>query len=355
MQVTTRIVPERVSKFRSVCGNHLAQPCCLNNPLNRNKCNQAIRARVQIVCKGTESSQIRSNGPPPGLLPEPWIGSTDQLEALDSLRNRISIAAIELKVTEPAEETLKWYLRDRYFDVEEAEQKLKNMLKWRKEFQPGSITAADVAAELATGKSYVHEHNDIYGRPVIIIQASKHIIGEFPIDDSKRLCIFNIDTAIARLTKPSPAASVEESAVRGSSSTITQMTEAAAGQPLSVDTAMRPAIHPATSHQALLQETTAASTTGREQIVGIFNLGDFSVTRNMDLTFIGFLVEAFFEYYPRRVGQVLLVDAPWMFGPAWEIIKPLMRKYAALVRFVSAEEVCQEFFTKDTVPPEFKR
>ena len=30
--------------------------------------------------------------------------------------------------------------------------------------------------------------------------------------------------------------------------------------------------------------------------------------------------------------QVLLVDAPWVFGPAWEVIRPLMRKYAALVR-----------------------
>lgn len=42
-------------------------------------------------------------------------------------------------------------------------------------------------------------------------------------------------------------------------------------------------------------------------------------------------VEAFFEYYPRRVGQVLFVDAPWVFYPAWEVIKPLMRKYKALV------------------------
>jgi hypothetical protein len=43
-------------------------------------------------------------------------------------------------------------------------------------------------------------------------------------------------------------------------------------------------------------------------------------------------VEAFFEFYPRRVGQVLFVDAPWVFYPAWEVIRPLMRKYAALVR-----------------------
>jgi hypothetical protein len=38
----------------------------------------------------------------------------------------------------------------------------------------------------------------------------------------------------------------------------------------------------------------------------------------------------------RRVGQVLMVDAPWVFGPAWEVIRPAMRKYAALVRAQSS-------------------
>jgi hypothetical protein len=49
------------------------------------------------------------------------------------------------------------------------------------------------------------------------------------------------------------------------------------------------------------------------------------------ITNISSQVEAFFEYFPRRVGQVLFVDAPWVFQPAWQVIKPLMRKYAALV------------------------
>lgn len=49
-----------------------------------------------------------------------------------------------------------------------------------------------------------------------------------------------------------------------------------------------------------------------------------------------------------------MVDAPWVFQPAWEVIRPLMRKYAALVRFVSTEELRKEFFTLDTLPQEFK-
>jgi hypothetical protein len=53
------------------------------------------------------------------------------------------------------------------------------------------------------------------------------------------------------------------------------------------------------------------------------------------------------------VGQVLFVDAPWVFQPAWQIIKPLMRKYAALVQFVSAEQVRTLYFTPQTTPEQF--
>ena len=63
----------------------------------------------------------------------------------------------------------------------------------------------------------------------------------------------------------------------------------------------------------------------------------------------------FFTYYPKRLGQVLMVDAPWLFQPPWQLIKPLLKKYAALVRFVSAEDVRNEFFSADIVPEDFKR
>jgi hypothetical protein len=39
-----------------------------------------------------------------------------------------------------------------------------------------------------------------------------------------------------------------------------------------------------------VQSGAATTSAAKEQIVGIFNLRDFSVTRNMDLTFIAFLV-----------------------------------------------------------------
>ena len=31
--------------------------------------------------------------------------------------------------------------------------------------------------------------------------------------------------------------------------------------------------------------------------------------------FVRFMVDIFFTYYPKRLGQVLFVDAPWIFKP----------------------------------------
>jgi hypothetical protein len=45
-----------------------------------------------------------------------------------------------------------------------------------------------------------------------------------------------------------------------------------------------------------------------------------------------------FDIYPKRIGQVLLVGAPLIFQPVWQVIKPLLGKYAALVQFVSAQD-----------------
>ena len=54
-----------------------------------------------------------------------------------------------------------------------------------------------------------------------------------------------------------------------------------------------------------------------------------------------------FDYYPKRISQVLLVDAPLAFQPMWQVVKPLLGKYAGLVRFVKAAEVARYFAPGD--------
>jgi len=41
-----------------------------------------------------------------------------------------------------------------------------------------NIDPESVAREKESGKAYIHTHPDVYGRPAIVIQTSKHIIGE---------------------------------------------------------------------------------------------------------------------------------------------------------------------------------
>ena len=67
----------------------------------------------------------------------------------------------------------------RKLNVDEAAEKLARMMQWRKDFLRGvTPSAADVAAEAATGKAYLHSHKDVNGRPVIVIRASRHITGQ---------------------------------------------------------------------------------------------------------------------------------------------------------------------------------
>ncbi|KAI8470161.1 MAG: CRAL-TRIO domain-containing protein [Monoraphidium minutum] len=245
----------------------------------------AHAARRGAACRAQPSAVEAA----PGLRPEPWIGNEQQQQALAELRGRMQ----ECPLGCPDDETLKWYLRDRYFIVEDAETKLTSMLRWRKEEGIDTLDLSTVQAELATGKAEVHEHTDRYGRPVIIIRVNRHVTGEFPLSESKRLCAHVLDGAVASLPP------------------------------------------------------------GGEQMMGVFDLKGFEL-KNADLQFAGFLVEAFFEYYPRRMGQVLMVDAPWIFQPSWAVIKPLLRKYAALVRFVDRATLEREFFEPGKLPEDLR-
>jgi hypothetical protein len=63
--------------------------------------------------------------------------------------------------------------------------------------------------------------------------------GDFPIEDSQRLCVYSLNTALSKLPE------------------------------------------------------------GREQIMGLIDLRGISLS-NIDLVFVAFMVDAFFVYYPRR-------------------------------------------------------
>ncbi|OEL37121.1 hypothetical protein BAE44_0001860 [Dichanthelium oligosanthes] len=103
----------------------------------------------------------------------------------------------------------------------------------------------------------------------------------------------------------------------------------------------------------LVEKAISKLPSGAENILGIFDLRGFRV-ENGDLQFLKFLIDVFYYYYPKRLGQVLFVDAPFIFQPMWQVVKPLLKSYASLVRFCDSETVRKEYFTEETVPPDFR-
>uniref|UniRef100_A0A1D2A6B2 CRAL-TRIO domain-containing protein n=1 Tax=Auxenochlorella protothecoides TaxID=3075 RepID=A0A1D2A6B2_AUXPR len=102
----------------------------------------------------------------------------------------------------------------------------------------------------------------------------------------------------------------------------------------------------------ILDAALAALPPGQECVLGIFDLKGFSL-QNADLGFARFLVDALFTYYPRRLGQAVLVDPPWAFQPGWSVVKPWLGKYGDLVRVCSARQVGVEYFQPGTAPSGF--
>lgn len=225
----------------------------------------------------------------PSLSIMQWTGSEEQVKSLNELRQMMQETDYSSECTEAQ---LQWFLLDRKLDIVAAKDKLVAMLQWRRDFGADSITTTDVAQEAATGKAYLHTHNDVKDRPVIVVRAAKHVKDAAPLVHSQRLCVYTLERALEKLPD------------------------------------------------------------GQETVLGIFDLRGFQ-SQNADMGFVKFMVDIFFTYYPKRLGQVLFVDAPWIFKPGWEMMKPWLKKYAALVRFVSAEEVRREYFTNDTVPSDF--
>ncbi|KAF6256483.1 CRAL-TRIO domain-containing protein [Scenedesmus sp. NREL 46B-D3] len=250
------------------------------------------------------SSQHRSND---FAAPEPWTDSASNIQALQQVQRRLSNHPQGC----PDEATLIWFLRDSDFSVDAAESRLKAMLTWRTTNRLFNVCHGDVAPQLQTGKAYLHGCLDLAGRPTVVIRARKHISGQFPIAESKRLSAYMIDSALSLLQQP-----------------------------------QRRHEHPQKQQQQQQQQQ-------QEQILWIVDLQGISMS-NIDLAFVMFVLQAVPECYPKRVGQVLFVDAPWIFKAPWEAFKPLLRKYAALVRFVSRRQLAKEYFTADTLPADFK-
>jgi len=182
-----------------------------------------------------------------------------------------------------------WFVRDRKLDEEQALKKILKYQNWRDgNFSIEALNAQSVVEEAKTGKAVLMDERDILGRPVVLVTLIKHDVGTRVLEDTQKLCVKLLDEGLAELKA-----------------------------------------------EGFEQET----------VMCVYDLRGFSM-KNADIDFTKFFISCIFDYYPKRISQVLLVDAPFVFKPVWAIIKPLMGKYSSLVKFVKAKEA-NEFFTSD--------
>lgn len=209
------------------------------------------------------------------------------------------------------EATLNWYLVDRYYDPDRGARKLTEMVKWRRNFE-NSMKGVSTDRIARTRKGYLHTHKDILGRPVVVAVASRHNVMLRDLAECKALCVEVLEAAIKSL----------------------------GDQARDVDMAV--------------DEKAGTSYGEPEQLLGVFDLRRLHPAC-VDFEFIVFLIDTIYRFYPQRLGQVLLVEPPpFVFEAAWAVIKPQLGRHADIVRFVSLRDLRREYFTADTLPPDFR-
>jgi len=141
--------------------------------------------------------------------------------------------------------------------------------------RPAAISAEDVTAELATGKGYVHGV-DRHGQAVMWAFAGRHDKRSRKLQESVHLILYCLEKAIR-----------------------------------------------------LGEER------GVEKICLVFDLSGFS-SASMDYELVRELFVLLANYYPERLGQVLLWSAPSVFSAFWRVIRPYIDPAtAAKVQFVA--------------------
>ena len=99
-----------------------------------------------------------------------------------------------------------------------------------------------------------------------------------------------------------------------------------------------------------VEQAIASRPAGVDNVIGIFDVEGFGM-QNADFSFVRFLIQCFFFYYPKRAGEVLMVDAPWAFMPPFQMMKPLLGKYGDLIHFVSRSQAAS-YFRPGEAPPD---
>mmetsp|Transcript_84247 Transcript_84247/g.176302 ORF Transcript_84247/g.176302 Transcript_84247/m.176302 type:complete len:375 (+) Transcript_84247:80-1204(+) len=149
-------------------------------------------------------------------------------------------------------------------DVEGATRGLKKYVEWRRRVRPAELRPTDFRHEMATRKGFAHGL-DQYGHPIVWAFAGKHDKNKRDIKETEKLILYCLEEALRISQRCS----------------------------------------------------------GAEKVCLVFDLSDFGL-KSMDYEVVKRLIIVLANYYPERLGQVLLWNAPIVFSGFWQIISPFI-------------------------------
>lgn len=198
---------------------------------------------------------------PPQLQARTQPELTKSCEAISTLMACLD----KLGVTDPSlqldEGTCRRFLTAYKGDIDGATEGLQRYVQWRKEMRPADITVEDIKVELATRKGYV-AGLDRRGQPILWAFAGRHDKNIRDVDETERLILFSMERAVK-----------------------------------------------------------LGNSSGSEKICLVFDLSGFG-PKSMDYEIVKRLFLILARFYPERLGQVLLCDAPSVFSVFWRVISP---------------------------------
>jgi len=187
--------------------------------------------------------------------------------------------------------TCKRFLKARKGNAEAARRAIDKYVSWRRKCRPGEMTVDQVKCEMAKRKGYQHG-TDREGRPIIWAFAARHDKWDRDLEELSRMAVF-----------------VMESSLR------------------------------------------TAEQNGLQHVCVVFNLAGFNF-KCMDYEFVKRLIFILGSYYPERLGQVLMWNAPAVFNIFWKIIRPWIDPVTVKkIQFVEADSL-EGYISPDMLPRE---
>jgi hypothetical protein len=192
---------------------------------------------------------------------------------------------------EDNDSTLGRFLRARDHKVDLSSNMLKAEKAWRAT-NAHVVPPEAVAAQLAKGKAYFHKR-DKRGSPLIYILPAKHFPNDFPVQDTLKCALFMLEKAIESMPP------------------------------------------------------------GVETFSVVIDFEGFAMANN-DLPFCREAIAILQNYYPERLGRVLLVAPPFIFRAIWAIIKPLLQEATRnKILFLGSNEELKQYIDPDAIPEHY--